>query len=209
MGTSPRSTGDVELVTVRFRPQMWANDQAVEADPQGPTEWQVPMEHLRGIQMHSYDSDTLRNEPGVPEWITSWPGPFEIEWDEDSVKFESFKPGGWGLPVPPDTPAAWGFRAIKDGMRLDIPPDRHGWFPASDEGSLFQQEWRQKLIGYMKQADVVAFIREDAGSRLTGSSTEMLRKEWNITDTTKMVAIYSTQRSHGYLYGSIYVSLGS
>ncbi len=71
-----------QMVTVRFRPQVWLNDYALDVDPAGPTTWQVPAARLAGIRMGTYESDLLRFDPQVPDWIKDWTGPFEVEWDE-------------------------------------------------------------------------------------------------------------------------------
>ena len=72
-----------DMVTIRFHPQAWRNDYAVDVDPKGPTTCQVPRSKLDGIAPHTFPADHLRYEPEAPEWWAEWGGPFEIEWDED------------------------------------------------------------------------------------------------------------------------------
>jgi hypothetical protein len=71
-------------VTVRFRPQAWVRDHAVEVDPHGPVTFTVPAADARNgsdvwLEDCSYDSDRLREHPNAPAWIRDWQGPFEVE----------------------------------------------------------------------------------------------------------------------------------
>ena len=72
-----------KMVRVRFVPQVWINDYAVTADPQGPETFLIPAEDAkngrRWLKDHAYESDSLRTHPNAPAWIKNWPGPFEIE----------------------------------------------------------------------------------------------------------------------------------
>ena len=70
-------------VQVRFRPQAWHDDYAIDVDPGGETLAYFPASKLHGIEPHTYEADHLRYEPEAPEWWENWTGPFEIEWDND------------------------------------------------------------------------------------------------------------------------------
>ena len=73
----------METVTIRFRPQAWIGDYAVDVDAEGPTEFEVPVEEVKDIEPRSYDADLLREHDNAPKWVKDWQGPFEVEWDEE------------------------------------------------------------------------------------------------------------------------------
>lgn len=63
-----------------FTPQAWINDYAVSVQPQGDTVFEVWWPADQEIPADfTYESDHLRFEDGVPEWIADWSGPFEIQ----------------------------------------------------------------------------------------------------------------------------------
>lgn len=76
--------------TATFSAEAWVNDQAIEVDPEGPTEWDCTtavFEHLAYFQALGLDSvvdglvdndDVLKGDPAAPEWIQEWRGPFTI-----------------------------------------------------------------------------------------------------------------------------------
>ena len=90
-----------------FRPQAWANDYAVDVEPEGPARWEVTG-HLRSLNAeerakvlagHDYESDALRELPGAPQWVQDWTGPFEVDVfelrslsAEDRAVFEARRP---------------------------------------------------------------------------------------------------------------------
>lgn len=63
---------------VRFHPQAWINDRAIEVDPQGETEWEVEVV-VDDVEDDTYESDELRLHENAPEWVKDWTGPFFIE----------------------------------------------------------------------------------------------------------------------------------
>jgi hypothetical protein len=71
---------------VRFTPEAWVNDYAVEIDSEGPREWHPSVE-AEGMVRHAIDSgsdlDFLKNDPFAPDWVQRHRGPFEIELVED------------------------------------------------------------------------------------------------------------------------------
>jgi len=65
-------------IRVRFRPQAWQRDYAVEVDPEGETEWLISIETANDLP-GSNDLDWVRSDVFAPDWIKEWQGPFEIE----------------------------------------------------------------------------------------------------------------------------------
>lgn len=63
---------------VRFHPQAWFNDWAIEVDPQGETEWEEG-DVADDVQDDTYESDELRLHNNAPQWVRDWAGPFYIE----------------------------------------------------------------------------------------------------------------------------------
>lgn len=76
-------------VTARFHPQAWADDYALDVDPEGPVEWDVTDRVLAmgraaslALRDGSDQSDALRDAPGAPTWIRAWAGPFYVTVEE-------------------------------------------------------------------------------------------------------------------------------
>lgn len=72
------------MTKVRFIPQAWIRDYAVEVDPEGPTVFDVPDQDAQDAEGHwlpdrSYESDTLKAHPHAPQWVREWRGPCDIE----------------------------------------------------------------------------------------------------------------------------------
>jgi hypothetical protein len=68
---------------VTFYPQAWQNDYAVPVDPEGKTEFEVPLEDAIDedgdiLPDDSYESDAFKDHENAPEWIKEWNGPFYI-----------------------------------------------------------------------------------------------------------------------------------
>lgn len=66
------------MTTLRFHPQAWINDYAVDVDPEGPTDWEandVPY----GIKSDTSESDSLIHHDNAPQWVRDWCGPFWVE----------------------------------------------------------------------------------------------------------------------------------
>ena len=77
-----------------FTPEAWVNDQAVEADPEGPQEWDCTehakrnRDYLARLEAHSEaldqpggavdNDDVFKSDPGAPAWVRDWRGPFTI-----------------------------------------------------------------------------------------------------------------------------------
>jgi len=73
-------------VTVRFIPQAWVKNHALDADPAGPTTFAVPVldaQDPEGNWLPGHDdaSDVLREHDNAPAWIRNWSGPFDVEID--------------------------------------------------------------------------------------------------------------------------------
>lgn len=66
------------MAIVSFHPQAWCNDYAIDVDPGGPTEFEVPDAEVVGLQDDSYESDELREHEKAPQWMAEWSGPFYI-----------------------------------------------------------------------------------------------------------------------------------
>lgn len=86
IGALPWDEGPVtaeRMVTVRFTPQAWVKDTAIECDAVGPREFLVPEADAKvegaWMQDRSAASDTLKNHRNAPRWIHGWSGPFDIE----------------------------------------------------------------------------------------------------------------------------------
>jgi len=70
-----------------FHPQAWINDNAIEVDPQGATEWDISPAYLatlvaehgdEALEDSTYPSDELRYDPAAPDWVGDWSGPFYV-----------------------------------------------------------------------------------------------------------------------------------
>lgn len=75
----------IETVKVRFVPQAWVNDYAMEVDPLGETVFEVSAEDAKGLEDDTYESDDLRFHANAPEWIKEWSGPFYIQIDRPFI----------------------------------------------------------------------------------------------------------------------------
>lgn len=81
---------DHRHVTLRFVPQAWVSDYAIEVDPEGPREWTVSRELMLATfasasdwQSNHQARDDMRFEGAAPIWIRDWSGPFEVELADD------------------------------------------------------------------------------------------------------------------------------
>ncbi len=76
-------TNDKRIIA-RFQPQAWANDNALDVDPEGPTEWDVTdsileMGKRKALALDDDDgTDILRELLSAPEWVRNWSGPFYV-----------------------------------------------------------------------------------------------------------------------------------
>lgn len=105
-------------LALRFHPQAWQNDYAIEVDPEGKTDFQVPLYDVdlggNGAlpDDDQYESDELRHHALAPKWIQDWSGPFYIEItnrDELEAHLE-------GQGVKPKTP-----KPLKNIKKPDMP----------------------------------------------------------------------------------------
>lgn len=69
------------VVKLRFHPQAWVNDYAMEVDPEGETDWEIDIREVCWPipEDDSYESDELRLADAAPEWVRDWSGPFWVE----------------------------------------------------------------------------------------------------------------------------------
>lgn len=83
-------TGTPTGYIARFSPEAWINDNAVPADPQGPTEWDAT-QMVTSTELEPYfaallrvgadpidTSDALKADAHAPQWVRDWTGPFTI-----------------------------------------------------------------------------------------------------------------------------------
>ena len=66
------------MAKVTFHPQAWSNEYAIDVDPEGPTEFEVPDAEVAGLEDDTYESDELRDHDNAPRWMADWSGPFYI-----------------------------------------------------------------------------------------------------------------------------------
>lgn len=69
------------LTKVRFEPQAWVNDYAIEVDAQGETDWFVSVDtaaDIVAVLERGRDLDFVKSDPYTPAWIREFQGPFEI-----------------------------------------------------------------------------------------------------------------------------------
>lgn len=72
-----------DIIRVRFIPQVWARDEALEVDPEGDSTWE-PTDLLGDLAYYKDFEDAFRYErwfeddPACPDWIKDWSGPFFI-----------------------------------------------------------------------------------------------------------------------------------
>lgn len=95
-------------VKLRFVPQAWVNDYAIEVDPEGPTEWEVPA----GLVDFDFDRDhwrrdALKNHHNAPDWVRGWQGPFEVELADFPCVEDALKAAGIRSLVPHSIWAVW------------------------------------------------------------------------------------------------------
>lgn len=63
-------------IRVRVHPQAWVNNNAVDVDPEGETDFDCPW--FGDLpRSDSEESDDLRDFG--PEWVRDWSGPFYVE----------------------------------------------------------------------------------------------------------------------------------
>jgi hypothetical protein len=79
-------------VVARFVAQVWVNDQSLDVDPQGETEWEASVAFaglapgyraglLAGMEAHGEaldEADQLHGDAAAPAWVREWGGPFSI-----------------------------------------------------------------------------------------------------------------------------------
>ena len=67
------------ILSLKFHPQAWVNNYAIEADPEGPQEWEAEWDGNAPIpDDNSFESDELRFLSS-PQWVREWRGPFYVE----------------------------------------------------------------------------------------------------------------------------------
>ncbi len=81
------------LITLKFKPQAWVKDYAIEVDPEGPDTWEVSDEEIiqkfpsrTDWETDHYERDDMRYHDNAPKWIREWSGPFEVELNDPHVK---------------------------------------------------------------------------------------------------------------------------
>lgn len=87
---------------VKFIPEVWNGDHAVQVEPEGEDEWMLVDLTLEDIT-YIYDlfrderysnvwqvldvDDRFKGGPGTPDWVDAWTGPFQI-WIEKVERVE-------------------------------------------------------------------------------------------------------------------------
>jgi hypothetical protein len=76
----------VLMLKLRFHPQAWQNDYAIDADPEGETDWMIP---LSDVDLEDSDgelpeddddqTDDFRHHLLAPKWVQDWDGPYYVE----------------------------------------------------------------------------------------------------------------------------------
>lgn len=63
---------------VRFHPQAWFQDHALDIEPEGETTFEVDARHLEAYSENArkYELEPYLNLPQLPAWILDWRGPF-------------------------------------------------------------------------------------------------------------------------------------
>lgn len=84
-GNDPDDDEEPSTVQVRFQPQAWVNDNAMDVDAEGPVTWFVSEETAAEIP-DSNDLDFVRGDEFAYQWIKDWSGPFEITVVHDSAE---------------------------------------------------------------------------------------------------------------------------
>ncbi|MEV4078725.1 hypothetical protein AB0J43_00335 [Nonomuraea fuscirosea] len=97
-GGRPFSVRESQLRAPRyvahFTPEVWVNNQAVEAEPDGPRKWDCTehakrnRDYLARLEAHSGaldqpegavdNDDVFKDDPAAPAWVHAWRGPFTI-----------------------------------------------------------------------------------------------------------------------------------
>ena len=79
--------------TARFTPQAWANDYAIDVDPEGEQEWTVSEgmteDAARIVDTDAFGidaDDVLKGDGAAPEWVREWHGPFTIHVRKDCAE---------------------------------------------------------------------------------------------------------------------------
>lgn len=84
-------------VTVKFYPQAWVNDHAIDVDPEGETTFAVEASHLERFTEDAlkYELEPYLELPQLPQWIREWRGPFwiDVERDDQAIVFIRHEPG--------------------------------------------------------------------------------------------------------------------
>ena len=76
-----------------FHPQAWFRDNAVDVDPEGPTEFDITFDLLRlgedarDLQDNSDGTDIFQRAASAPDWIYYWDGPYYIQLEESAFTF--------------------------------------------------------------------------------------------------------------------------
>jgi hypothetical protein len=74
----------VLMVRLKFHPQAWQNDYAVDADDEGETCWMIPLSDVPLVdgelpEDDMQETDDLRHHALAPKWVQDWDGPYYVE----------------------------------------------------------------------------------------------------------------------------------
>lgn len=94
------ASSSAPVIRARFQPQAWVLGVSMEVDPEGETEFAVPLSSGLFLpdpqgdfpEDDGYGTDDLRTHEAAPAWVREWTGPFYVEVtnrDEIEAYFES------------------------------------------------------------------------------------------------------------------------
>lgn len=73
-------------VRLRFQPQAWQNNYAIQVDAEGDDEWDYPLDKFlsefprqQSFAENDEARDSLHEADEAPNWVQGWAGPFEVE----------------------------------------------------------------------------------------------------------------------------------
>ena len=81
------------VIEIKFVPQAWIDDYAVDVDPEGPDTWDVTtyVTAMSQEQAFALRDNQDESEPmlrfNAPEWVINWQGPYRFEVANSIAKY--------------------------------------------------------------------------------------------------------------------------